>query len=69
MGPIDLAALHAERDRRAGHQTLANLRTEAYPAYQEPLYPRGGADAAPLTLEENIRASRLARDRLRQRWM
>jgi len=68
VGPVDLAALHAERDRRTGHQTLANLRTEAYPAYREPLYPHGSADGAPLTLEANMNTARLAIERLSQRW-
>ena len=30
---------------------LANLRTEAYPAYRQPVYPHGSADAAPPTAE------------------
>jgi predicted amidohydrolase len=30
VGPIDLAALRAERKRRRGHQMLAHLRNEAY---------------------------------------
>ncbi len=68
VGPIDLAALRAERDRRTGHQMLANLRTEAYPAYRQPIYPHGSADGGPLTLEGNMQAARLASERLRQRW-
>ena len=42
VGPIDLAALRFERQRRQGHAMLAHLRTEAYPSYAAPIYPRGG---------------------------
>jgi predicted amidohydrolase len=43
VGPIDLAALRAERQRRQGHQMLAHLRTEAYaPLYARPIFPPGG---------------------------
>ena len=41
VGPIDLHALRAERQRRRGHQLLAHLRTEAYPLYRFPIYPAG----------------------------
>lgn len=43
VGPIDLAALRAERQRRRGHHMLAHLRTEAHPAYRQSIYPPGGA--------------------------
>ncbi len=43
VGPIDLAALRYERGRRRGHNMLAHLRNEAYPAYQKPIYPPHGA--------------------------
>ncbi len=62
VGPIDLAALRAERQRRRGHQMLAHLRTEAYPLYQRPIYPAGGAAAGPLTKEGNERAIEAARE-------
>jgi predicted amidohydrolase len=39
VGPIDLAALRAERQRRGGHNMLAHLRTEAYRSlYERPVY-------------------------------
>src|SRR5262249_44075917 len=41
VGPIDLEALRADRERRRGHHLLAHLRTEAYPAYQRPVYSCG----------------------------
>jgi predicted amidohydrolase len=64
VGPIDLAALRAERERRCAHHMLANLRTEAYPAYSRPVYPRGQADAGPLTKERNEEATRRGRQAL-----
>jgi predicted amidohydrolase len=64
VGPIDLAALRAERERRCAHHMLANLRTEAYPAYSRPVYPRGQADAGPLTKEGNEEATRQGRQAL-----
>ena len=42
VGPIDLAALRAERGRRRGHHMLNHLRTEAYPAYGKPVYHSPG---------------------------
>jgi predicted amidohydrolase len=48
VGPIDLAALRAERQRRRGHHLLAHLRTEAYPLYRQPVYhPAGQARSLP----------------------
>lgn len=41
VGPIDLAAPRHERSRRRGHHHLSHLRTEAYSAYQQPIFPRG----------------------------
>ena len=68
VGPIDLASLRAERDRRCGHQMLANLRTEAYPAYRQAVYPSGGAGQAPPTAERNTAATRTAWESLRETW-
>lgn len=43
VGPIDLAALRAERARRQGHHVLSHLRTEAYTElYARPIYRPGG---------------------------
>ncbi len=54
VGPIDLAALRAERERRQGHHMLSHLRTEAYSAYVRPIYPGSLArDAKALTVEGN----------------
>jgi predicted amidohydrolase len=39
VGPIDLAALRAERHRREGHSVLTHLRTEVYTElYARPIY-------------------------------
>jgi len=61
VGPIDLAALRAERQRRRGHHLLAHLRTEAYPAYGEPIYPAGQGDGGAMTAEVNEAATQQAR--------
>lgn len=41
VGPIDLAALRYERQRRRGHFMLGHLRMEAYSGYQKSIYPPG----------------------------
>lgn len=53
VGPIDLAALRADRDRRRGHHMLAHLRIEAYPAYRQPIYPHGRGDSDPISVQLN----------------
>jgi len=46
VGPIDLAALRAERARRRGHDLLSHLRTEAYTQfYAQPRFRPRGRDA------------------------
>ena len=65
VGPVDLAALRAERERRRGHHMLAHLRMEAYPAYCRSIYsgslPEG---AAGISVEANERAIAAAKRRL-----
>jgi predicted amidohydrolase len=39
VAPVDISALRHERGTRRGHHMLAHLRTEAYPVYQNHLYP------------------------------
>lgn len=41
VAEIDVESLRAARERRQGHNHLAHLRTEMYPAYQRSLYPQG----------------------------
>jgi len=64
VGSIDLAALRAERQRRRGHHMLAHLRTEAYPAYRQSVYPPGGAADAPPTVQKNDAATEQGREAL-----
>jgi predicted amidohydrolase len=65
VGPIDLAALRAERKRRRGHHLLAHLRTEAYPKYGQPIYPaERGSDG--ITVEKNEESFRQAHEALKQ---
>jgi predicted amidohydrolase len=69
VGPIDLAALRAERERRRGHALLAHLRTEAYPAYRHSIYPAGRGQDRPLTVQQNeasTQEGRAAVEHLRQ---
>jgi predicted amidohydrolase len=39
VAPVDVSALRHERATRAGHHTLAHLRSEAYPVYARHRYP------------------------------
>ncbi len=65
VGPIDLAAQRAERERRRGHHMLAHLRMESYRAYRQGIYPGSLAAGAPgLTVEGNDRAIEAGRRRL-----
>lgn len=66
VGPIDMAALRAERQRRRGHHMPAHLRTEAYPAYRQSIYPAGRASDGPITAEKNEASHRQAREALRR---
>jgi len=65
VGPIDLAALRAEQERRRGHNMLAHLRTETYPAYGQSIYPAGRGSDGPITAEKNEASHRQAREALR----
>jgi predicted amidohydrolase len=65
VGPIDLAALRAERERRRGHHLLAHLRMEAYSAYRRTVYPGSLPEGrATLSVEGNEQAIAAARHRL-----
>ncbi len=55
VAPIDIAALRAERDRRAGHHMLGHHRAEAYPHARRPVYPHA-RPADVMTIEGNNRA-------------
>jgi predicted amidohydrolase len=66
VATIDLGALRHERQRRQGHLGLAHLRTEAYPVYRRPGFPRGrlthATDLDPAANERCIAAARSAQD-------
>jgi predicted amidohydrolase len=65
VGPVDIAALRAERERRQGHHLLAHLRMESYSCYRRSIYPGSLADgAASLTVEGNERAIAAGREQL-----
>jgi predicted amidohydrolase len=66
VGPIDLAALRGERQRRRGHHMLAHLRTETYAAYQHPIYPAGRGSNSTITIESNDMSTRQAREALKR---
>lgn len=46
VSEVDIGTLRHIRKRRAGHHTLAHLRSEAYPMYKQPYYPQGSLSAA-----------------------
>ena len=61
VGPIDLAALRAERQRRIGHDMRAHLRSELHTYLQRPRLPRAAAKDHPLTdagIRERIESSK-----------
>jgi len=64
VGPIDLGALRAERERRRGHHLLAHSRTEVYLAYQQSIYPAGRGREGPITIEINEESTRQGRQSL-----
>ena len=66
VGPVDLAALRAERQRRRGHHMLAHLRTEAYPKYEQPIYPAGRGKEGTITVEKNDESLRQAHEALKR---
>ena len=66
VGPVDLAALRAERQRRRGHHMLAHLRTEAYPKYGQPIYPAGRGSDGTITIEKNEESLRQAHKALKR---
>ncbi len=71
VGPIDVPAVRAERERRRGHDMLSHLRNELYSGYGRSIFPRGGI-SQPLSIEGNNRRivaakaarSQFERDRL-----
>jgi predicted amidohydrolase len=67
VGPIDLAALRAERERRRGHHMLAHLRMEAYTAYRRTIYPGSLSEGTEtLSIEGTERAIAAGQQQLRE---
>lgn len=66
VGPIDLAALRAERKRRRGHSMLAHMRTEAYTAYKHQIYPPGQGSKGMISVETNEASTRQGREALKR---
>jgi len=64
VGPIDLAALRYERERRRGHHMPSHLRREIYTRAQGPIYPAGSGADGPLSVETNEANMRAARETL-----
>lgn len=66
VAPIDVSALRHERSVRKAHHLLAHLRTEAYPAYRNHIYPPriDGADGE-LTYEGNNELIEAAKNELK----
>ena len=60
VGPIDLASLRYERERRRGHHMLSHLRTETYRAYENSIFPPGtGEERMSIDRnEQNIRKAK-----------
>ena len=58
VGPIDIAALRADRERRLGHAFLAHRRVEAYRLAGRPGYPVGAAAEGPITIAGNEERTR-----------
>ncbi len=56
VGPIDIDALRQERQRRKGHNMLSHLRMEAYKNYDKGIYPSGGRNEKPVSIEANQQA-------------
>lgn len=66
VGPIDLIALRAERQRRRGHHMPAHLRTEAYPKYEQSIYPSGRGSEGTITVEKNDESLHQAHEALKR---
>ena len=59
VGPIDLAALRHERERRRAHHMMAHLRHEAYTSYRHASYPPGNGKPPTIALNnQRIEAGR-----------
>jgi predicted amidohydrolase len=62
VGPVDIAAIRAERERRSGHHMLAHRRVEAYRHAVRPVYPAGAAKDGPIGIAGNEERTRQAKE-------
>jgi predicted amidohydrolase len=65
VGPVDIAAVRAERERRSGHHMLAHRRVEAYRHATTPAYPAGAAAKGSITIAGNEDRTGQAKNRQR----
>jgi predicted amidohydrolase len=65
IAPIDIAALRAERERRAGHHMLGHLRTETHLHARRSIYP---AHQAAATKPPSIEGNNHSIDGAKKRW-
>ena len=61
VGPIDIDALHAERDRRRGHDMLGHLRSSAHNYLSRDYLPPAGDQAGQITKQTNEQRIETAR--------
>jgi predicted amidohydrolase len=61
LGPVDVAAIRAERERRSGHHMLAHRRVEAYRHSTTPAYPAEAAAEGPITIAGNEKRTAAAK--------
>lgn len=61
VGPIDIAALRADRERRLGHAFLTHRRVEAYRHSVTSGFPAGAAAQGPITIAGNEKRTRESR--------
>ena len=65
VAPLDISALRHEKSLRTGHQMLAHLRTEAYPAYRKHIYPpQIDGEMKEHSFEQNIELIEVAKKKL-----
>ncbi|MBN9517180.1 nitrilase [bacterium] len=64
IGPVDVGAVRADRERRSGHALLAHRRVEAYARAGLPAFPAGNAASGPITIAMNEQRTTHAKARV-----
>ena len=62
VGPVDIAALRSERERRRGHDMRSHLRTEAHTYLNQPILSAATGD--PISIESIDHRIAAAKNRL-----